>query len=112
MTDIDFSEVAIKKARKLAAKEGISIQFLITDICKNLELTQPTFDFAFDYEFLHHNFPVNRELFAKYIAKLLNQGAYYLSIDFSEEDDCFEGKGKYHKTPLGTELYFSNKEEI
>lgn len=112
MTCIDFSDVAIEKARKLAEKEGLSIQFYIADLCKDLELEIPPFDFAFDYGLLHHIFPEHRELYAKNVAKLLNPGAFYLSVAFSEEDDCFEGKGKYRKTPLGTELYFSNKAEI
>lgn len=112
MTGIDFSEVAIKKARNLSQEEGISIQFHIADLCKDLELEIPPFDFAIEYELLHHIFPENRDLYAQNIAKLLKTGALYLSVAFSEEDKCFGGKGKYRKTPLGTELYFSNKDEI
>jgi len=112
MTGVDFSEVAIAKARQLAEKEELSIQFHIVDLCQELELNMPPFDFAFDYELLHHIFPKHRELYANNVAKLLKTGAYYLSVAFSEEDNCFDGKGKYRKTPLGTELYFSNTDEI
>lgn len=38
--------------------------------------------------------------------------AKYLSVCFSEVDECFGSRGKYRKTPLGTTLYFSSEEEI
>ena len=43
---------------------------------------------------------------------LLNSGSYYLSICFSEKDPQFGGEGKFRKTSIGTELYFSSEEEL
>ena len=112
MTGIDFSSVAIKKADELAKNEKLSIEFLITDFTKEVELKLSGFDFAFDYGLLHHIFPEDREVYINNVVKLLNPKANYLSIAFCEEDNYFEGKGKYRETPTGSVLYFSNTDEI
>ncbi len=112
MTGVDFSNVAIEKAKKLAIKDNLSIEFLVSDFTKKLKLNLSEFDFAFDYGLLHHIFPEDREIYARNVAKLLNENAFYLSIAFNEEDDYFEGKGKYRETPTGSVLYFSNTDEI
>ena len=112
MTAVDFSSVAITKAQELADKEQLSIEFLLVDFTKELELNLSEFDFAFDYGLLHHIYPEHREMYVKNVAKLLNKNAYYLSIAFNEEDAYFEGKGKYRETPTGSVLYFSNTNEI
>ena len=112
MTGIDFSSVAIEKAKKLAAMEKLSITFLNVDFTKELNLNLSGFDFAFDYGLLHHIYPEQREKYASNVAKILNRKAYYLSIAFNEEDAYFEGKGKYRETQTGSILYFSNTVEI
>tara|TARA_R110001583_G_scaffold47611_1_gene149051 strand:+ start:6378 stop:7016 length:639 start_codon:yes stop_codon:yes gene_type:complete len=112
MTGVDFSNVAIEKAEKLANKDNLSIEFLVADFTQELKLNLPEFEFAFDYGLLHHVFPEDREIYARNVAKLLNENAFYLSIAFNEEDDYFEGKGKYRQTPTGSVLYFSNTDEI
>ena len=112
MTAIDFSNVAINKAQNLADKEQLSIEFLVADFTQELELNLSEFDFAFDYGLLHHVYPKHREVYARNVAKLLIENAYYLSIAFNEEDAYFEGKGKYRETPTGSVLYFSNTDEI
>ncbi|MFT5749857.1 MAG: 2-polyprenyl-3-methyl-5-hydroxy-6-metoxy-1,4-benzoquinol methylase [Ancylomarina sp.] len=112
MFGIDFSNVAIEKAKTLAIKDKLSVEFLVADLTQELKLSLSEFDFAFDYGLLHHIFPENREIFARNVAKLLNENAFYLSIAFNEEDDYFEGKEKYRQTPTGSVLYFSNTDEI
>lgn len=112
MTGVDFSSVAIEKAQSLAEKENLSIEFLIADFTKEHKLNLSAFDFAYDYGLLHHVYPEHREKYASNVARLLNEDAYYLSIAFSEEDDYFDGKGKYRETPTGSVLYFSNKDEV
>ena len=112
MTGVDFSNVAIEKAKKLAIKDNLSIEFFVADFTQKLKLNLYEFDFAFDYGLLHHIFPEDREIYTRNVAKLLNKNAFYLSIAFNEEDDYFEGKGKYRQTPTGSVLYFSNTDEI
>ncbi|MRT92729.1 class I SAM-dependent methyltransferase [Ancylomarina sp. 16SWW S1-10-2] len=112
MCGIDFSNVAIERAKALVSKDNLSIEFLIADFTQEIILHLSEFNFAFDYGLLHHIFPKYREVYARNVAKLLNINAYYLSIAFSEDDDYFGGKGKYRKTPTGSVLYFSNTNEI
>lgn len=112
MTGIDFSSVAIEKAQKLAEKEKLTIEFIIADFTKAVEQNLSGFDFAFDYGLLHHIFPEDRKLYINNVINLLNPKANYLSIAFCEEDNYFEGKGKYRETPTGSVLYFSNTDEM
>ena len=46
------------------------------------------------------------------VSKLLNRGALYLSVSFSETDPQFGGTGKFRTTPIGTTLYFSSESEL
>ncbi len=112
MTGVDFSNVAIEKAKELANKNKLSIDFLVADFTQKLKLNLSEFDFAFDYGLLHHIYPKDREMYVNNVTNLLNKSAYYLSIAFNEEDNYFEGKGKYRQTPTGSVLYFSNTDEI
>jgi SAM-dependent methyltransferase len=105
---IDISTSAIDIARYIAKKKKLSCCFLCLDLTKPVQEITETFDFAFEWELLHHIFPPKREAYIQNINRLLNTGGIYLSVHFSEEDEQFGGKGKYRKTSLGTELYFSS----
>ena len=106
MTGLDVSPNAIQIAKNIKAK------FIAIDLLGNLKGYKDTFDFAFDFEVLHHFSPKQRDKYVKNVFGLLNPGAKYLSISFSEIDQSFGGIGKYRKTVLGTELYFSSEEEL
>jgi hypothetical protein len=56
--------------------------------------------------------PEDRETYARNVHSLLNPGATYFSVCFSEEDPQFGGTGKIRRTPIGTVLYFSSESEI
>jgi len=71
-----------------------------------------TFDFAYDWEFLHHIFPEDRGTYIKNVHKILNPGATYFSVCFSMKDPQFGGSGKFRKTRIGTTLYFSSESEL
>jgi SAM-dependent methyltransferase len=70
------------------------------------------FDFAYDWEVLHHIFPEAREKYVENVHRLLKPGGRYLSVCFSEESPQFGGTAKYRETPLGTVLYFSSEAEL
>ncbi|MFX0082719.1 MAG: class I SAM-dependent methyltransferase [Candidatus Hodarchaeota archaeon] len=112
VTGIDISPSAISIAKKRANEKGIKCNFLVADIVGKLEDLKDKFDFAYDWELLHHIFPENRKQYVENVYKLLNPKARYLSVCFSEKDPCFGGQEKYRETPLGTVLYFSSKEEL
>ena len=112
VTGIDASPAAISIARDRAEKKGVQCDFLIADVLHAADQVQVTFDFAYDWEVLHHVFPEEREQYVDNVFSLLNSGGKYLSICFSDQDPGFGGAGKYRETRLGTVLYFSSEDEL
>lgn len=111
-TGVDFSNTAIEMARTSALQKGVKCEFIATDVLGDMPEVQNTFDFAFDWELLHHIFPQDRDKYISNVYRLLNPGGRYLSVCFSEESPQFGGKEKYRKTPLDTVLYFSSEREM
>ena len=112
VTGIDISPTAIKIAQENAKKKGIKCNFLVADVLGNLNEVKGKFDFAYDWELLHHIFPEQRRIYVKNVYKILNPKGKYLSVCFSEKEPGFGGSGKYRKTGLGTILYFSYEDEL
>jgi SAM-dependent methyltransferase len=112
VTGVDISPTAIKIAKENAKKKGVKCNFLVADVLGDLDGVKETFDFAYDWELLHHIFPENRRKYCKNVHGILNPGGKYLSVCFSEKDPHFGGVGKYRETRLGTILYFSSEEEL
>jgi len=112
VTGIDISPSAIEYARDNAKKKGAGCRFLVCDVLGDMDEVKETFDFAYDWELIHHIFPEKRKKYARNVYKILNSGANHLSVCFSEKDPGFGGLGKYRKTQIGTILYFSNEEEL
>lgn len=109
---MDSAPTAIKRAKENAAKKGVECTFLVADVLGDLEDVTSTFDFAYDWELLHHIFPEQRQQYVANVHRLLNPKAKYLSLCFNERDPAFGGVGKYRRTPLGTVLYFSSESEL
>ncbi len=112
VTGIDISPTAIKIAKENAKKKGIKCDFLVADVLGNLNDVKEKFDFAYDWELLHHIFPEQRRIYIENVYKILNPGGKYLSVCFSEKDPEFGGSIKYRKTRLSTILYFSSEDEL
>lgn len=113
VTGVDFSPTAIKFAKENAKKKKVKCNFLVTDVVDDLmNVVKKTFDFAYDWEVLHHIFPEKRKKFIKNVYEVLNPGGKYLSVCFNEKDAQFGGLGKFRNTNLGTLLYFSSEEEL
>jgi SAM-dependent methyltransferase len=112
VTGIDISPTAIKIAKENAKKKGVKCNFLVTDVLGNLDDIKETFDFAYDWELLHHIFPEQRKKYVENVYRILNPRGKYLSVCFSEKDPQFGGSGKYRQTQLGTILYFSSEDEL
>ena len=112
VTGVDISPTAIRIARENAKNKGVRCDFVAADVLGNLKDVKGTFDFAYDWELLHHIFPEKRKKYVENIYRILNPRGKYLSVCFSEKDPQFGGSGKYRETPLGTILYFSSEEEI
>jgi SAM-dependent methyltransferase len=112
VTGVDSSPAAIKIAGENAKKRGVRCRFIVADLLGDLHEVTGTFDFAYDWEFLHHIFPEDRETYIKNVHKILKPGATCFSVCFSEKDSQFGGSGKYRKTRIGTTLYFSSESEL
>ena len=112
VTGIDSSPAAIQIATENAEKRGVICTFIVADLLGDLHEVNETFDFAYDWELLHHIFPEDREKYVLNVYNLLHPGAMYLSVCFSETDPQFGGTGKYRNTPIGTTLYFSSETEL
>lgn len=112
VTGVDVSANAVKIARENALKAGAKCEFVRSDINGDMAEVEGTFDFAYDWEVLHHIYPDHRDRYIKNVHRILNPDSKYLSVCFSEKNSQFGGKGKYRKTPLGTILYFSSEEEL
>ncbi len=112
VTGIDSSPAAIQIARENAVKKGVRCTFVVADLLGDSPPVEGTFDFAYDYELLHHLMPEEREVYIKNVHRLTRPHAVYLSVCFSEDDPQFGGVGKTRKTPMGTLLYFSSEDEM
>ncbi|WXG39942.1 MAG: class I SAM-dependent methyltransferase [Candidatus Freyarchaeum deiterrae] len=112
VTGVDISPSAIKIAKENARKKRVKCNFLVADVLGVLDEVKGTFDFAYDWELLHHIFPEKRSKYVENVNRILNPRGKYLSVCFSENDAQFGGSGKYRKTTLGTILYFSSEDEL
>jgi SAM-dependent methyltransferase len=112
VTGIDISPEAIRIATENAKGKGVRCRFIAADLLGNLHEIEGTFDFAYDWELLHHIFPEDRKTYIRHVHRVLNAGGLYFSVCFSDDDPQFGGSGKYRKTRIGTTLYFSSEAEI
>jgi len=112
VTGVDSSPTAIRIAQENAREKGVRCRFIVADLLGDLHEVSGTFDFAFDWELLHHIFPEDRETYVRNVQRVLNSGGTYLSVCFSEDDPQFGGMGKFRRTPIGTTLYFSSESEL
>ncbi len=114
VTGVDNSAAAITIAIKSANEKDIKCNFHTADVLGDLKDVGHNYDFAYDWELLHHIFPEKRPIYVRNIYNLLKPGGTYLSVSFSEKDSFFggQGQGKYRETPLGTVLYFSSESEL
>ena len=112
VTGVDSSPTVVHIAKQNAQQKGVMCTFLVADVLGDLHEIASTFDFAYDWEVLHHFFPEQRKHYVENVHRLLNPRGKYLSVCFSENDPQFGGSGKYRETRLGTVLYFSSEDEL
>ena len=111
-TGIDISETAVGIAEKTALEKSLECRFFASDVTCGFQGVGEPFDLAYDWELLHHIFPEHREKYIRNVHRLLKPGGKYLSVYFSELSPQFGGEGKYRRTPIDTELYFSAEDEM
>ena len=111
VTGIDSSSVAISMAKEKASRAGVNCRFITADLIRSCP-QDAEFEFAFEWEVLHHILPENRSDYIHSVYRMLKPGAKYLSVSFHRKDRYFGGKGRIRETPLGTILYFSTDREV
>ena len=57
VTGVDISATAVKIAEDNARKRGVTCKFTAADLLGDLREVEGTFDFAYDWEVLHHIYP-------------------------------------------------------
>lgn len=112
VTGMDISRQAIRIAKQLTIEKGVQCRFVIADLLGDIREYHNSFEFAYDWELLHHISPEDRPAYLKNVYHSLKPAGTYFSVCFSADDPGFGGEGKYRKTPLGTILYFSSEEEL
>ena len=112
VTGIDISSEAIKIAKKQAEAAEADCRFLMRDLLGDMSEFNQTFDFALDWELLHHVFPDDRPKYIENVHEILKSGGTFFLLGFSEKDPSFGGEGKFRKTFIGTVLYFSSEDEL
>lgn len=110
---IDFSEVAIERAREHARREGTRCRFMTADVF-NLKEMKERFDFVLEWGLLHLIPPQERVKYISGIHNVLGPGGYYLSASLSDKDDARGMAGiKYRLGPAsGLWLYYSTQNEL
>ena len=62
VTGIDISPKAIELARKNAAEKKVECNFIVADLLGDLlDIVNKPFDFAYDWEVMHHVYPGGKE---------------------------------------------------
>lgn len=113
VTGLDLSPCAIELATGLAKHKNVTCRFMAQDMTGVVKGFDNAFDFAFDWEVLHHVFPEDRGRYVMNVHRMLRSGGKYFSLCFSEDEPpSFGGNGEFRKTPLGTTLYFSSEGEL
>jgi SAM-dependent methyltransferase len=112
VTGIDISPTAVMMAEKNAEMKGVKCRFVVADVLGELAEFFDGFDFAWDWELLHHIFPQDRDRYVRNVHSMLRRNGQYLSVCFSGEDTHFGGEGKFRRTHIGTVLYFSSEDEL
>ncbi|MGA2120529.1 MAG: class I SAM-dependent methyltransferase [Methanoregula sp.] len=72
MTRVDSSQTAISIAEKNAREKGGRCRFIVADLPVNRQEVTGTFDFAFDWELLHHILPKDHQTYIRNVLRILN----------------------------------------
>jgi len=81
---VDFSQTAIKRARRKAQAEGVEVRFIEDDIT-NLHQVSGTFDLLTDFGAINDINQEARDLYMQNVLPLTHPGSHYLMF-------CFDSK--------------------
>jgi cyclopropane fatty-acyl-phospholipid synthase-like methyltransferase len=82
---IDFSHLALVRARRKARAAGLSIRFLRKDVCRPIDVSGP-FDLALDIGCLHGLPKAGRPRYAATLSDVVRSGGTYLLYTVLDEE--------------------------
>jgi SAM-dependent methyltransferase len=77
VTGVDYTALAIEKARRKAETAKVKVEFLVDDLT-NLKKVKGTFDFLLDYGAFDDLWPQDRNLYVSNIMPLTHHGSKFL----------------------------------
>ncbi len=86
VTAIDFSRTAVDAAKKIAANEGVKINFIVDDFFNLPGYRTEYYDFVYDYVTLCAINPNRREEYAEMIASILKCSGRLIALLFPVEN--------------------------
>jgi SAM-dependent methyltransferase len=78
---VDFSSIAIKKARRNARAAGVDIEFIVDDLT-NLQFVEGVFDLITDFGALNDMSQESRDSYMENVLPLTHPGSQYLMFCF------------------------------
>ncbi len=99
VTSVDFSEVAIERAKKLASNRNVDINFLFTDLIKE-EIPKNKFNVV-GISFLHFN-GINKKIVHRKLKNSLKAGGFLILECFSTKQTRLNTGGPRKKDSLYT----------
>lgn len=110
VTAVDFSESAIRFAKKLASEESVNVNFIVKDLFKLGKVYKNKFDVIYDYATYCAINPTRRKEYAKKISTLIKRNGLFLIILFPIENRT--GGPPFAVDPVEAEQFFSQNLEL
>ena len=96
VTALDCSPLALERAKQRAAQAGVSVDFVLADLCQ-FEKVLPPFDFVFDRGCYHCARRIDLAGFLKTLASLTRPGSRYLVLTGNANEQSDEGPPRLHE---------------
>ena len=93
VTGLDFSPIAIRRARKKAQAAGLDIPFIVDDLT-NLQQVKGTYDLVMDFGAINDLSQTDRDLYIKNVLPLINPNGHYAMFCFEK---MFPSKEVYRR---------------
>lgn len=109
--NFNYQDITIDRTKELFKLRFTQLFNWVFELSQAMNPIKHLFKFAFDYEVLHRVFPENRSWFVENEYFVLTSNMKYLSVCFSEANDCFKCSKNTEKHLLKF-LYLSSEKKI
>jgi SAM-dependent methyltransferase len=112
VTRVDSSQTAISIAEKNAREKGGRCRFIVADLHVNRQEVTVTFDFAFDWELLHHILPKDHQTYIRNVLRILNPRCHIPLRLLPRTGPPVWREREIPENMVGTTHYFSSESEL